>query len=74
LGLLLAGDDNFLGINDDNEVAGIEVGGLDGFVFSAHVVGDLCRQPAQDRAFGVNHVPLALVQIYFGQMCFHLKS
>ena len=28
----------------------------------------------QNGAVGVNHVPLALFQIHFGQMRFHLKS
>ena len=74
LGLLLAGEEDLLGVDDDDEVAGIQVRRIDGFVLPAQDIGDLRRQAAQDGAIGVNHVPLALVQIDFRQMRFHLKS
>ena len=37
---------------------------------SLRLIGD----PAQHGAIGVNHVPFALFQIHFRQMCLHLKS
>ena len=62
---LLAGDADFFGIDDDYEVAGIEVGGKDRFVLAAQQVGGLRCQAAQHRAVGINHVPFALVQVHF---------
>jgi hypothetical protein len=72
-GFLLAGDLDLFGIDDDDEVTGVEVRGIDGFVFAAQNVGNLHSQSSEHGAIGVNHVPLALVQIYFRQMRFHLK-
>ena len=65
---------DFLGVDDDDKIAGIEVRRIDGFVLPAQNIGDLRGQTAQDGAVGINHVPLALVQIHFRQMRFHLKS
>ena len=74
LGLLLAREDDFLGVDDDDKIAGIKVRGIDGLVFPAQNIGSLRRQTAQNGAVGVDHVPFALVQIHFRQMRFHLKS
>ena len=71
--LLLAGHNDLLGIDNDYEIAGVHVRRINGLVLSAQNIGDLRSEAAQDRAVGVNHVPLALIQVYFGQMCLHLK-
>ena len=55
-------------------LAGIQVRGIDGLVFPPQNVGSLRRQTAQNGAFSVDHVPLALVQIHFRQMRLHLNS
>ena len=73
-GLLLAGDADFLGVDDDDKVAGVEVRRIDGLVFPAQNVSHLHGQPAKHGAVGINDMPLALVQIHFRQMRFHLKS
>jgi hypothetical protein len=49
------------------------MGSIDGLVFSAQDVSHLHGQTAQDRAIGINNMPLALIQIYFRQMRFHFK-
>ena len=69
--LLLAGDADLLGVDDDDEVAGIEVRRIDRLVFAAQNVGDLHGQAAQHGAVGINDMPLALVQIHFRQIRFH---
>jgi hypothetical protein len=71
--LLLAGDKHLLGIDNDDKIAGIQVGGIDRLVLSTKDVGDLGGKAAQDGAVGINHMPFALVQIYFRQMRFHLR-
>jgi hypothetical protein len=48
--------------------------GKDSFVFAAQDVGHLNGQAAENRAVGIDDVPLALVQIHFRQMRFHFKS
>ena len=68
---LFAGEADFLGVDHDDEIAGVEVSGINGFVFPAQNVGDLNRQAAKDGAIGIDNVPLALVQIVFRQIRFH---
>src|SRR5258708_9721962 len=48
------------GVDDYDKIAGIEVRRVDGFVFPAQNIGHLRREPAQDDAIGIDHVPLAL--------------
>jgi hypothetical protein len=50
------------------------VRGVDRLVFTAQNVGYLHGQSAKHGAIGINNMPLALVQIYFRQMRFHLNS
>ena len=73
-GLLFAREANLLGIDDHNKVARIQVRRIDGLVLTAQHIGKLRRQAAQHDAVGVNHMPLALVQIHFRQMRLHLNS
>ncbi len=73
-GLLFAGHAHLFSIDDDNDkITGVKVRRVDGLVFSAQDIRDLHGQTAQDRAIGINHMPLALIQINFRQMRFHFK-
>ena len=74
VGFLFAGNRNLLGINNDHEIAGIEVWGIDGFISSAQDIRDLGGKTAQDSAIGINDMPLAFIYIDLRQMRFHLKS
>ena len=61
LGLaLVAGHVDLGGVDDDDEVADVDVRGVGGLGLPAQDVGDLGRQPAQGLAVGVNQVPVAL--------------
>ncbi len=64
---------DLFGVDDDDKVTGVEVRGIDGLVFAAKNIGNLHSQTSEHGAIGINHVPLALVQIHFRQMRFHLK-
>src|ERR1035438_136744 len=46
LGLLLAREDDLLGIDDDNKVAGIQMRSIDGFILPSQNIGSLGRQTA----------------------------
>src|ERR1043166_6000737 len=71
LGLFLAGDGYLFGIDDNHEIARIEVRSEDGLVLSPENICDLDGQTAQNSAIGINHMPLALLQIDFRQVSFH---
>ncbi len=70
---LLAGHADLFGVDDDHEVARIQVRGVTGLVAAPEKVGDLDRQPAQHGAVGVDDMPLPLVQIDFRQIGFHYR-
>ena len=69
---LFAGQADLLRIDDHHKIAGVQMRRVDGFVFTAQNIGNLYGQTAQHGAIGINHVPLALVQIHFRQIRFHL--
>ena len=50
------------------------MGRIDRRILSAQNIGDLNGQTAQDDTRGINNVPLALIQIYFRQKCFHVLT
>ena len=60
VGALVAGDRDLLGVDDDDEVAGVAVRRVLGLALAAQGVGDLGRQPAEGLALGVDDVPVAL--------------
>lgn len=74
VGFLLAGEVNFLGINDNNKVTRIQVRGKDRLVLSAKDVGDLDSETTQYSTFGIDDVPFSLIQIHFGQIRFHYQT
>jgi hypothetical protein len=53
--------------------SGVKVGRINGFVLAAQDVGYSDGQSAENRAIGINYMPLALVQVHFRQMRFHFK-
>src|SRR5262249_41271679 len=57
---LIAGDGDFLGVDDDDKIAGVEAGGKDWFVFAAQDGGDFARDPSEALAGCIHHKPLAL--------------
>ena len=56
---LLAGDRDLLGVDDDDEVAGVDVRRVLRLVLAAERVGDLRRETAERLAVGVDDVPVA---------------
>src|SRR6476619_971618 len=54
----LAGEPNFFGIDDDNEVAGIDMGGIDGLFLSAEKIGCLDGHLTEHLIIGVDDPPL----------------
>jgi hypothetical protein len=58
ISFLLAGEEHFVGIDDDDEIPGIKVRSEDRLVLAAQDIRHLGGQPAKDRAIGINHMPL----------------
>ncbi len=58
VGVLLAGERDLLGIDDDDVVAVIDMRGEGGLVLAAQAVGDDGREAADDEAFGIDQDPL----------------
>ena len=56
-----AGEANLFGVDHDDEITRIQVGGENRFVLAAQDVRHLDSETAQDRAVGINNVPLALI-------------
>ena len=70
---LFAGNEDLVGVDDDHEIARVQVRRVHGLVLPPQDIGYLNRQAAQHSTVGINHVPFTLVQIHFRQMRFHLK-
>src|SRR6188768_359458 len=60
VGQLVAGQGDLLGVDDDDEVTGVDVRRVDRLVLAAQQVGTLDREPAQDDVGRVDDVPGAL--------------
>ena len=73
LGIFLgAGEHDLIGIDDDYEVAGVDVGGEGGLVLAAEEAGGFDSDLAEDFALGVDHIPLALDFLGLGGKCLHV--
>ncbi|CAD5956182.1 protein of unknown function [Streptomyces sp. KY75] len=59
LGLLVARQVNLVGVDDDDEVAHVHVGGVDRLVLTSEEVRSRGGQTAQDDVLSVDDVPLA---------------
>jgi len=70
-GLFFAADGYLGGVQDDHEVAGIDMRGEDDFVFTAEKIGGLDGNAAEWLAGGVNDPPLAVHFLGFGRIGFH---
>src|SRR5689334_2878258 len=68
---LVAGDADLLGVDDDDEVAGVDVRRVLRLALAAQRVGDLRRQPTQGLALGVDDVPVALAVGWRGNKGLH---
>ena len=70
---LFAGDANFRGIDDHDEIARVAMRCENGFVFAAQHVGNFGREAAEDLVFGINDPPVALDLLGFGGKSLHGK-
>src|SRR2546421_6377487 len=55
---LVAGDADLFGVDDDDEIAGIDVRRINGLVLAAQAEGDFTGHPSEDLVGRVNHKPL----------------
>ena len=62
----LARHADFVGVDDDDEIARVNVGGENGFFFAAHQAGRLHGNAAKDLILGVDDPPVALHFVGFG--------
>src|SRR5437763_16997043 len=60
VGLLVAGHTELGGVDDDDEVAGIDVRRVNGLVLAAQSEGSFAGYPTEHLVGGVNHKPLVL--------------
>jgi len=67
-----AGEDNLVRIDHNDEVAGIDMGGENWFVFTAEEACSLDSDLAEDLALGVNYIPLALDFVRLGGKRLHV--
>ncbi len=67
----VAGHTNFGGVDDNDEVTGIDVRGVDGFVFATQTEGHFAGDPTENLVLCVNHEPLMHDFGRFGAEGFH---
>ena len=68
---LLTGQPHLFRVNDDDEIAGIDVGGVDRLFFAAEEIGGLHGDLAEHLVIGVNDPPLAWDFVGFGRKRLH---
>ena len=73
VGLLAAGNTDFLRIHDYYVVARVHMRRVDRLMFSAQAGRDFAGQAPERFAFRVNHVPLALNSFRFGAIGLHVR-
>jgi len=71
LRVFLAGKDGFLGIDNNDVIAGIDVAGKNGFVFAAKQNGGFLSHTTDNLVVGVDNVPLAFYLFGLGAKSFH---
>ena len=71
---LVAGDRDLLRVDDDDEVAGVDVRRELRLALAAQPVGDLGREPAEGLALGVDEVPLARDLARLGAVGLHVRE
>ena len=71
LRFLLAGKDGLFGVDDNDVIAGIDVSGEDGLVFTAKQDSGFFSHTTHDLIVGVDNVPLAFYLLGLGAKSFH---
>ena len=71
LDFLLAGKDGFLGVDDNDVIAGVDVVGKDGLVFAAQQYSGFFSHVSDDLIVGVDNIPLAFNLLGLGTKSFH---
>ena len=71
LGQLLAGEDSFLSVDDDDVVAAVNMWGKDWFMFAAQQVGSFGSGAAQRLVCSVDHIPFTGNVLCFWHCCRH---
>ena len=56
---LFAGEPNFFGVDHDDEIASVDMGGVDRLFFAAQEIGSFHRDLAEHLVVGINNPPLA---------------
>src|SRR4051794_27792374 len=69
--LLLARQEDLLGIDHDDVIAGVEEGGVGRLTLAGNDPGDFSRNPAEDFALGVDDEPFRLDVALFGEIRTH---
>jgi uncharacterized protein YkwD len=70
---LLAGHANLAGVNDDNEIAGIDVRGENSLLFSAQKVCRFDRDATEHLIFGIDQPPFAVNFVSFSGKRLHQR-
>src|SRR5688572_2404104 len=68
---LVAGQTNLVGIDHDDEIAGIDVRREQRLALAAQDGGDFTGQPAEDFALRIDHPPLTLYVFRLWYVCLH---
>src|SRR5215470_14307078 len=71
--LFFAGHANLVRVNDNNEIAGVDVGSKNRFFFSAQEVCGFDRDATENLIFGVDQPPFAVDFIGFGRKGLHYR-
>lgn len=71
----LSGKPHLPGVDDNNKITRIQVGGEDRFVLPTQDIGDIRGQPSENLALRIDQVPALLDEFFFsGCMRFHSQS
>ena len=71
LGFFLAGDFDFLGVDDNDKVATVHVGGEFRLVLSAQNFGDTGGDATEDLSLSIDNVPFPFNFVRLGAVRFH---
>jgi hypothetical protein len=66
-----AGHPHFVGIDNDDEITSIDVGGVHRLAAATQYIGDLDSEASENFVFGVDDVPLLVDIIGLREVCFH---
>jgi hypothetical protein len=69
---LVTGNGELFDVGDDDEIAGINVRGVDGLVLATQATSNFGSEAAEHLVCGVYHKPLALHLMWLGGKRFHV--